>query len=158
MKRATGTLWASLIGQSLSIDLQYPERAAVTMRLTGTVVIKMMPLLTLLLCPYQSSKHRHMKEKSNYSEENPTHGVFMMTSSNTNICRVTSPPWGGLTGHRWIPLKRPVTRSFELCLNERLSKHLRHRWFETPSHSLWRHCNVCNDPWRVLHSHCTSPP
>ena len=29
--------------------------------------------------------------------------LFMMTSSNGNIFRVTGPLWGGFTGHRWIP-------------------------------------------------------
>ena len=47
---------------------------------------------------------------------------------------------------RWFPSKRPVTRSFDvffdLRLNKRLSKQSRHRWFETPSRSLWRHWNV----------------
>ena len=41
--------------------------------------------------------------------------------------------------------QRPVTRSFDvffyLCLYKRFSKQSRHRWFETPLHSLWRHCN-----------------
>ena len=41
--------------------------------------------------------------------------------------------------------QRPVTRSFDvfldLGLNKRLSKQSRRRWFETPSHPLWRHCN-----------------
>ena len=40
--------------------------------------------------------------------------------------------------------QRPVTRSFDifvvLCLKKRLSKQLRSRWFEMPSHSVWRHC------------------
>ena len=44
-----------------------------------------------------------------------------------------------------FPAQRPVTRSFDvffdLCLNKRLSKKWRGLWFETPSHSLWRHCN-----------------
>ena len=31
---------------------------------------------------------------------------------------------------------------FDLCLNKRLSKQSRRRWFETPSRSLCRHCNV----------------
>ena len=31
---------------------------------------------------------------------------------------------------------------FDLCLNKRSSKHSRPRWFETPSHPLWCHCNV----------------
>ena len=44
-----------------------------------------------------------------------------------------------------FPAQRPVTRSFDaffdLCLNKRLSKQSRGWWFETPSGSLWRHCN-----------------
>ena len=43
-------------------------------------------------------------------------------------------------------LQRPVTRSSgvfsDLCLNKRLSKLSRRWWFETASHSLWRHCNA----------------
>ena len=31
--------------------------------------------------------------------------------------------------------------SFDLRLNKRLNKQWRRRWFETPSRSLWRHCN-----------------
>ena len=42
--------------------------------------------------------------------------------------------------------QRPVTRSFEvffdLRMNKRLSKQSWGWWFETPSWSLWRHCNV----------------
>ena len=45
-----------------------------------------------------------------------------------------------------FPSQRPVTRSFgaffDLRLNKRLSKQSKRRWFETPSRSLWRHCNV----------------
>ena len=45
-----------------------------------------------------------------------------------------------------FPSQRPVTLSFDvffhLCLNKRLSKQPWCWWFETPSHSLWRHCNV----------------
>ena len=44
-----------------------------------------------------------------------------------------------------FPLSRPVTRSFDifidLRLNKRLSKQSIRRWFETPSRSLWHHCN-----------------
>ena len=44
-----------------------------------------------------------------------------------------------------FPFQRPVTRSFDVFFDLRLSKQLnkqsRRRWFETPSHSLWRHCN-----------------
>ena len=50
--------------------------------------------------------------------------------------------------------QRPVTRGFDvffdLCLNKRLSKHSRHRWFETPSRSLWRHCSVDDSPYSAM--------
>ena len=44
-----------------------------------------------------------------------------------------------------FPSQRPVTRSFDvsfdLSLNKPLSKQSWGWWFETPSYSLWRHCN-----------------
>ena len=46
----------------------------------------------------------------------------------------------------WFPSQRPETRSlavfFDLRLNKRLGKPSRRRWFDTPSRSLWRHCNA----------------
>ena len=55
------------------------------------------------------------------------------------ICAGNSPVTGELLA------QRPVTRSFDdffdLGLNERLSKQSWGWWFETPSHSLWRHSN-----------------
>ena len=49
------------------------------------------------------------------------------------------------TGPGELPAQRPVTRSFNvffyLRLNKRLSKQRWGWWFETPSWSLWRHCN-----------------
>ena len=69
---------------------------------------------------------------------------FMMTSSNGNIFNGSL--YGEFTGHRWIPLTRPVTRSsdvfFHLHLNKRLNKQSWGWWFETLSHSFWRLCNV----------------
>ena len=48
--------------------------------------------------------------------------------------------------HRSFPSLRPVTRNFDVffdrCLNKRLSKQSWGWWFETPSCSLWRHCNA----------------
>ena len=45
-----------------------------------------------------------------------------------------------------FPSQWPVTRRcdvlFDLHPNKRLGKQLRHRWFETPSHSLWREYNA----------------
>ena len=56
------------------------------------------------------------------------------------ICAGNSPVPGE------FPAQRPVTRSFDvffdLRLNKRLSKQSLGWWFETPSSSLWRHCNV----------------
>ena len=44
-----------------------------------------------------------------------------------------------------FPSQRPVTRGFDtffdLRPNKRQSKQSRRRWLETPSRSLWRHCN-----------------
>ena len=53
------------------------------------------------------------------------------------FCAGNSP----ITGE--FPAKRPLTRGFvffDLCLNQKLSKQWRRRWFETPSRSLWRDC------------------
>ena len=55
------------------------------------------------------------------------------------LCEGNPPVTGG------FPSQRPVTRNFDgffyLRLNKRLSKQLKHWWFEMPSHSLWRHCD-----------------
>ena len=60
--------------------------------------------------------------------------------------RVTGPLCGEFAGPGEFPTQRPVTRSFDvffdLRLNKRLSKQPWGRWFETPSWSLWRHCDV----------------
>ena len=62
------------------------------------------------------------------------------------ICAGNSP----VTGE--FPTQRPVRRSFgvffDLCLNKLLSKQWWGWLFETPSHPLWRHCNV------MLHYFC----
>ena len=56
------------------------------------------------------------------------------------LCAGKSPVTGD------FPAQRPVTQTFhvffDLCLNKRLSKQLWGWWFEAPSRSLWRHCNV----------------
>ena len=66
--------------------------------------------------------------------------LFMMTSSNGNIFRVT----GHLCGE-FTPRQRPMTRSFDaffvLCLIQRLSKQSWGWWFETLPRPLWRHRN-----------------
>ena len=59
------------------------------------------------------------------------------------LCAGNSP----VTGE--YPTQRPVTRCFDvffdLRLNQQLSKHRRRWWFETPSCSLWCHCNVVSN-------------
>ena len=98
---------------------------------------------------YNILLHR-VKETLNLQKTNNS----MTTSSNGNIFHVTGPLCGDFTGHRWIPAQRPVTRSFDvffdLRLNKRLSKQSRRRWFETPSHSLWRICSELIPRWGVL--------
>ena len=63
--------------------------------------------------------------------------IFRRRSKNTSKLRVTGLCAGNSPG--------TVTRSFDvffdLCLNKQLSKQSRRRWFETPSHFSWRHCN-----------------
>ena len=52
-----------------------------------------------------------------------------------DFCQVWNfPDFSLTTGH-------PVDVFFDLRLNKRLSKHWWGWWFETPSCSLWRHCN-----------------
>ena len=71
---------------------------------------------------------------------------FMMTSSNGNIFRVTCHLCGEFAGPRLNSQHTGQWRGtliFSLiCPNKRLSKQWWGLWFETPSSSLWRHCNV----------------
>ena len=76
---------------------------------------------------------------------NPFQNGMMTSSSGKNspllaLCAGNSLPSGE------FPSQRPVTRSFDvffyLRLNKRLGKQPMRRLFETPSRSLWRHCNV----------------
>ena len=69
---------------------------------------------------------------------------IVMTSSNGNIFRVTDPQcgkWPGNSPHKgqW---RGALIFSMICALNKRLSKQSRGWWFETPSRSLWRHCDV----------------
>ena len=76
----------------------------------------------------------------------PASSKLMMTSSNGNIFRITCPLCREFTGPGELPAQRPVTQSFDvffdLRLNKRLSKQPWDWWFEMPSWSLWRQCNV----------------
>ena len=76
---------------------------------------------------------------------------LMMTSWNGNIFRVMVLYAGNSPVTGEFPSQRPVARSFDvffdLRLNKRLSKQSGRRWFETPSRSLWRHCNGIDKNW-----------
>ena len=50
--------------------------------------------------------------------------IYMMTSSNGNIFRVTGPLWGEFTGPGEFYTQRPVTRSFDVFFDLRLHKRL----------------------------------
>ena len=69
-----------------------------------------------------------------------------MTSSHENIFRVTGPCAGNSPVIGEFPSQRPVTRSFDVSFDLRLDKRSRKQswgwWFQTPSRSLWRHCNA----------------
>ena len=91
---------------------------------------------------------RGRADKRNHEAKGIKVNHHMMTSSNGNIFRVTGPLWGNSPVIGEFPSQRPVTRSFDvffdLRLNKRLSKQSWDWWFETPSGSLWRHCNEKN--------------
>ena len=76
-------------------------------------------------------------------------GQAMMTSSNGNIFRVTGHLCGKFTGPGEFPAQRPVTRSFGVFFDLRLSKQSWGWWFETLSCPLWRHRNAYVRPVAV---------
>ena len=71
--------------------------------------------------------------------------IYRMTSSNGNIPALLAICAGNSPVTDEFPSQRPVTRSFnvffDLHPNKRFSKQSWGRRFETPSRSLWRHCN-----------------
>ena len=73
---------------------------------------------------------------------------FMIASSNGNNFRVTDPLCREFTGHRWIPLTKDSDAELWCFLwsapELTFSKQSWGWWFETPSCSLWRHCDVKN--------------
>ena len=108
--------------------------------------------MRLILEAWRAAIHRESMVSRYNSHNNGCQAnrpfLIKMTSSNGSIFRVTGPLFGEFTSHRWIPLTKPVTRSFDgfcdLRLNKRLSKQSRRWWFVTQPCSLWRHCNgIC---------------
>ena len=70
---------------------------------------------------------------------------FMMTSSSGTMSALLAICERNPTVTDGFPSQKPVTRSFDVSFDLRLNKRLniqsRCQWFETPSRSLWRHCN-----------------
>ena len=89
------------------------------------------------LCHHTSS--RHWKHSTSETD----HGIpgikVVMTSSNGNIFRVTSPLCGEFT--RTKASDAELWWVFYLRLNKRLSKQSWGKWFEMSSRPLWHHCN-----------------
>ena len=132
----------------LSVTLQTrSERSRVAMRFPINQSRNAVVLAKSIMVKWKHYVIRHVIESSvAYRSFIFAMPNFMMTSSNENIFRVTGLCAGNspITGE--FLSQRPVTRTsdvfFDLCLNTRLSKQSWGWWFETPSHSLWRHCYV----------------
>ena len=71
------------------------------------------------------------------------------------FCAGNSPVTGEL--HTQRPVARSFDVFFDVHLNQQMSKKWRRQWFETPSCSLWRHCNVCM-LYSRLYSTCSCLP
>ena len=102
---------------------------------------------------FQISLHSDGKEMRNSPKQVPSHcgilhRLLKMTwwrhqmetfSALLALCAGNSPVPGEL------PSQRPVTRRFDVVFDIRLNKWLSKQswgwWFETPSRSLWCHCN-----------------
>ena len=134
--RVTG-LCVEFTDAKLRKQIQIPGKCAPITALMqhmfgNPIVANAEPELDTVLCRSQILNNNNISSQ-------PDNYYHMMTSSNGNIFRVTGPLCEEFT------TQRPVTRSFDvffdLCLNKRLGKQLLDWWFETPSRSLWRHCN-----------------
>ena len=81
-------------------------------------------------------------------------GLGHETAWNGNIFRVLVLCEGNPSVTVGLHSQRPVTRSidgfFTLRLNKQLSKQSIRRWFETPSCSLWRHCNGHGNAFHII--------
>ena len=100
------------------------------------------PNFFTLLCKKRKRYIRHILcSACKQHESTPWRRHQMETfSSLLAICAGNSPVSGE------FPAQRPVTRGFDVFYNlrpdKRLSKQSWGWWFETPSHSLWRHRNA----------------
>ena len=113
-----------LISHNHSARNTYPQALFVCNPASYTDVLKKMIHRNISIPPVLSSGHYHCRTApvSHHTIVlNPISHAYlllcMMASSNGNIFRVTGPLWGEFTGHRWIPLIRPVMQSFDMFLD-----------------------------------------
>ena len=99
----------------------------------------------LNICLFSDNLQKLLKNAVDLPVVSNSVALFIMTSSNGNIFRVTGPLCGEFTGPGEFPTQRPVTRSFDVFFdlrpNKRVGKQPWGWWFGTPSWSLWRQCN-----------------
>ena len=133
---------------------------------------------TVKLAPYDISEWRLNTDLSNKAVHWHNEGIPPVTSKGKGTVIQKAVPWYHDDVIKWKhfprywPFVRGIHRSpvnsprkgqrrgafifnFDLCLNKRLSKHLRCWWLETPSCSLWRHCNATSS-WRHTLGHITT--
>ena len=125
----------------------------------------------------QAAMSKQWKPKQELRSPHPNHKApemtvvweSMMALSNRNIFPVSGPMCGNPAVTGGFPSRRPVTWSFDVFFymhrSKRLCKQSRHRWFETPSRSSWRHYNEIRDlfgslatKWNDLLVHIKTSP
>ena len=122
-----GCVWSCREPVFLAMSWTACPRARISVQQTGLVIsgvyVSRFPR-TMLAIQYEITWWRHPMK---------TFSALLV------LCAGNSP----VTGE--FPPQRPVTRSFnvfyDLRPKKRLSKQSKRRWFEIPSHSLWRHWN-----------------
>ena len=138
-KIVTGIVWKTLF---LSENSARPKSHGKELPLVGPLNARQMIIRTINAC-LPHSLWRHQME------------IFSVWLA---FCAGNSP----VTGE--FPTQWQVTRSFDVFFDLRLNKPLSKQWwgwwFETPSRSLWRHCNVTGKHkhhwalfWPAIHKH-----
>ena len=126
--------------RNIHTDIQMPfeniNASLMLHRVWVHYILEILLLLPCSTCKRQILSHSHSYTPIPTAWWRHQMGTF---SALLAFCAENSP----VTGE--FPSQRPVTRGFgvflDLCLNKSLSKQSWGWWFETPSCSLWRHCN-----------------
>ena len=121
----------------------------------------------LIVLPQITSKFKEIHNRHTGTEigndflrkRHPTLMVNSRSPSHDDVIKWKRFPrhWPFVRGIHWSPVNSPHKGQWHGALNKRLSKPSRRRWFETPSHSLWRHCNalvvIRSRPLFVIYGH-----